>query len=142
MPESAFLWCFWSRSFFIPAQVSAAWTLSLLGAVLQSLGLLAVCTHRAHPTCCVLSSALQTSPGSGPLPRDISVWAGAKEQLRQALMRTGVSVPFKNREIHSHVLLPTQPTKSGKLKAQTLSHSDKCYFHVILQKDPLQLPWG
>ena len=91
VPKSPSHGIVWIRFFFIPAHASAAWSLSFLGAVSLSLGLLPVFSHRAHPTRCVLNSALQTTPGSRVLPRDISVCSVAKEQLRQVLMRTEVS---------------------------------------------------
>ena len=56
--------------------------LSLPGALSLSPGLLPLSAHRPHPTRSVLSSALQTPPGSRTLPRDISVCAEATEQLR------------------------------------------------------------
>lgn len=67
--------------------------MSVPGAVSLSSRLLPVHVHRPYPTCCVLSSALQTPPGSRTLPRGISVCAESKGYLRQVLWRSGVSVP-------------------------------------------------
>ena len=70
--------------------------MSLPGAVSLSSRLLPVSAHRPHPTHCVLSSALQKPPDSRALPRGISASLcvrGPEEQLRQVLMRVGVSVP-------------------------------------------------
>ena len=67
--------------------------LSHPGPVCLSLSLLPVSAHSPHPTRCVLSSALEIPPGSRALPRGISVRAGAWEQFRKLLRRTGISVP-------------------------------------------------
>ena len=63
----------------LPAHVSAAWSCPCRELFLcPQVSSLSV----PHRTRSVLSSALQTPPGSRTLPRDISVCAEAKEQLR------------------------------------------------------------
>ena len=80
--------------------------LSLPGALSLSPYLLPVSAHRAHPTHCVLSSALKTPPGSRTLPRGISVLAS---QVRKTLKRGG-SFLLANEWVKELDPLPQRPT--------------------------------
>ena len=80
--------------------------LSLPGALSLSPYLLPVSAHRAHPTHCVLSSALKTPRGSRTLPRGISVLAS---QVRETLKRGG-SFLLANEWVKELDPLPQRPT--------------------------------
>jgi len=115
MPQSPSHGISGSSSLSFPTHISAACSCACQKLFLSP-GLLPLHVHTYNLTCCVLRSALQTPPGSRALPRGISVCAEAKDQLKEDLMRTGVSVPSPERRINFHLTLPTQSTKSVKLK--------------------------
>ena len=78
-------WHFWEQLPLTPCPCHHCLELSLLGPVSLPPSLLPASAHSSHPTRCVLGSSLQTPPGSRAPAREISVCAGAKEQLRQVL---------------------------------------------------------
>ena len=85
VPKSPVPCCFWEQLPLTPCPWLCCLQLSLPAAGSLSPRLLPA-RHSPHPTRWVLSSALQTPPGSRALPRGSSLGARPRDQVTQTLL--------------------------------------------------------